>query len=383
MLRRFQDAGHRPIALAGGATGMVGDPSGRSEERNLLDEATLDPNVAAIKRQMPADRSTPAAPTARARRQPRLDRATSRCSTFLRDVGKHVTVNQMLARDSVRARLESEHGISFTEFSYMLLQANDYCLAARAPRLRAPDRRLGPVGQHPRRASTSSAGAPGATVHALCWPLLTARRRLEARQDHRRAVWLDPASDVAVRVLPALRSRSTTARSAPAPARFTLLPVDEIEDQVVADHGAHPERRLAQRRAGRRGHRARARRGGAAAAEASSILFGGPIHDATPAALDSVADEVPTHHVTGPRQAGLGLSMLLATSGLTRSRSEARRAIDQGGAYVNNERADGSTALGHGLAVRPLDPAEPRATQPRPGGGRRLIRSVGTTQVGR
>ena len=153
VLRRFQDAGHRPIALAGGATGMVGDPSGRSEERNLLDDATLERNVAAIKAQL--------APVPRLRRRagrcwsttatgPR----TSRLLDFLRDVGKHVTVNQMLAKDSVKARLEGEHGISYTEFSYMLLQAHDYLHLHRHARLRAADRRLRPVGQHHRRAST-------------------------------------------------------------------------------------------------------------------------------------------------------------------------------------------------------------------------------------
>ena len=124
VLRRFADAGHRPIALAGGATGMVGDPGGRSEERNLLDEATLRANVAAIKapdRPGPGRRRRLAA-----RRQPTTGPATSPLLDFLRDVGKHVTVNQMVARESVKARMESEHGISYTEFSYMLLQANDY-----------------------------------------------------------------------------------------------------------------------------------------------------------------------------------------------------------------------------------------------------------------
>ena len=125
VLRRFQDAGHRPVALAGGATGMVGDPSGRSEERNLLDEATLSANVAAIKAQMARVLDFDDG-RARAGRQPRLDGRGHALLDFLRDVGKHVTVNQMLARESVKARLASEHGISYTEFSYMLLQAHDY-----------------------------------------------------------------------------------------------------------------------------------------------------------------------------------------------------------------------------------------------------------------
>src|SRR4051794_31872368 len=122
MLRRFQRAGHRPIALAGGATGMIGDPGGRSEERNLLDEDTLRTNVTAIKEQISrvlgGEGEWELVDNYEWTRDIPL-------LAFLRYVGKHVTVNQMMARESVRARLESEHGISYTEFSYMLLQAND------------------------------------------------------------------------------------------------------------------------------------------------------------------------------------------------------------------------------------------------------------------
>ncbi len=125
-LRRFQLAGHRPFPLAGGATGVVGDPGGRSEERNLLDRETLERNLAGIKPQLERlldfERGTNAATL--------VDNATWTANVplldFLRDVGKHVTVNQMIAKESVRSRLDGEHGISFTEFSYMLLQANDF-----------------------------------------------------------------------------------------------------------------------------------------------------------------------------------------------------------------------------------------------------------------
>src|SRR6187549_2107587 len=106
MLRRFQDAGHRPIALAGGATGMIGDPGGRSEERNLLDVDTLAANVAAIKGQI----SRILGPEGRWMLVDNLSwTAEVRLLDFLRDVGKHVTVNQMVARESVRARMEGEH----------------------------------------------------------------------------------------------------------------------------------------------------------------------------------------------------------------------------------------------------------------------------------
>ena len=125
MLRRFQLAGHRPVVLAGGATGMVGDPGGRSEERNLLDRETLNHNVACVKKQLEKILDFDGTVAARM-----VDNATwtepMGTLEFLRDVGKHFTVNQMVAKESVRARMESENGISFTEFSYMLLQANDF-----------------------------------------------------------------------------------------------------------------------------------------------------------------------------------------------------------------------------------------------------------------
>src|ERR1700676_3780616 len=119
VLRRFADAGHNAMALAGGATGMIGDPGGRSAERNLLDAETLARNTKRIAEQLE-----------RISRVPLVNNlgwtASLTLLDFLRDVGKHATVNQMIARESVKARLESENGISFTEFSYQLLQANDY-----------------------------------------------------------------------------------------------------------------------------------------------------------------------------------------------------------------------------------------------------------------
>ena len=150
-LRRFQLAGHRPFPLAGGATGMVGDPGGRSEERNLLDRDTLRHNVACIKGQLERILDFDAGPSSATLVDNADWTAPMGALEFLRDVGKHVTVNQMLAKESVRARLESEAGISYTEFSYMLLQANDFRHLLRAPRRRDADGRVRPVGQHRHR----------------------------------------------------------------------------------------------------------------------------------------------------------------------------------------------------------------------------------------
>jgi tyrosyl-tRNA synthetase len=127
-LRRFQMCGHHPIALAGGATGMVGDPSGKSAERNLLTGGELSHNIACIKEQLTRflDFDAPANPALLVNNADWI--APMSFLGFLRDVGKHITVNQMVAKDSVRSRMEDrESGISYTEFSYMLLQAYDFC----------------------------------------------------------------------------------------------------------------------------------------------------------------------------------------------------------------------------------------------------------------
>src|ERR1700761_3915908 len=119
VLRKFADAGHHPVALAGGAPGMIGAPGGRSKERNLLDAGTLARNTDRIAAQLER--------ISRVSLVNNLDWTESlTLLDFLRDIGKHASVNQMIARESVKARLESENGISFTEFSYQLLQANDY-----------------------------------------------------------------------------------------------------------------------------------------------------------------------------------------------------------------------------------------------------------------
>ncbi|HEY5947691.1 MAG TPA: tyrosine--tRNA ligase, partial [Kofleriaceae bacterium] len=126
LLKRLQLAGHRPIIVVGGATGMVGDPSGKSDERNLLDDATIAVNVAGLRAQLGRllefnDTPTGALMTNNAD----WTRGMSFLE-FLRDVGKYLTINYMMAKDSVKSRIESENGISFTEFSYMLLQAFDF-----------------------------------------------------------------------------------------------------------------------------------------------------------------------------------------------------------------------------------------------------------------
>jgi tyrosyl-tRNA synthetase len=346
ILRRFQDAGHRPIALAGGATGMVGDPSGRSDERNLLDEATLARNVAAIKEQMSRIVDLGEGEGGGVLVDNRQWTAELGLLSFLRDVGKHVTVNQMLARESVKARLASEQGISFTEFSYMLLQANDYLWLHDHM---GCELQVGGSDQWGNILSGVDLvrRVRGATVHALSWPLMIAADGTKLGKSTGARIWLDARRTSPYRFFQYwVNSDDSDVRRLLA--QFTLLPVEEV-DAIVADHAGRPEERRAQRRLASEVtslvHGASAT---AAAEAASTILFGGSIADAPVEAVEAVAAEVPVRTVSrSALEVGMDLVDALTAEGLglTRSKSEARRAIGQGGAYVNNRRAVSSDVV--------------------------------------
>ncbi len=356
VLRRFQDAGHRPVALAGGATGMVGDPSGRSEERNLLDEATLEHNVAAIKAQIARIVDLSGGETGGRLVDNRDWTAGVGILDFLRDVGKHVTVNTMLARESVKNRLASEHGISFTEFTYMLLQAHDFL---RLEEDLGVQLQIGGSDQWGNMLGGVDLvrRVHGRPAWALAWPLLTAADGTKLGKTTGARIWLDPDRTSPYQFFQhwmATDDRQVRQFLL----QFTLLPVAEVDD-LVAAHDADPGRRAAQRRLAREATALVHGPGEAAAAEeASAILFGAPLHDATPAALAAVGREVPTTACAPDAlDAGVDLVALLSDDGLlTSSKAEARRAIAQGGVYVNGERAEegrlvGSADLLHGRFV--------------------------------
>jgi tyrosyl-tRNA synthetase len=329
MLRRFQDAGHVAIALAGGATGMVGDPSGRSDERNLLDDATLDRNLAAIKAQigrivdLTGDRGRLV--DNRDWTQP------ISLLEFLRDVGRHVTVNQMLARESVRIRLESEQGISYTEFSYMLLQANDYLW------LRdhlGCELQIGGSDQWGNIVSGVDLirRTRQVAVHALSWPLLTAADGSKLGKSTGARLWLDPAKTSPyqfhqhwLQLDDAVVGRQFK--------MFSLRPLGDIE-AILAEHEVAPERRVAQRALADEittiVHGEAAAR---AAAEAAELLFGADPLAASAAALATVAEEVPSSRLA-TSQLRDPVELLVAT-GLASSKSDARRLLDQGSVRAN------------------------------------------------
>ncbi len=324
VLRRFADAGHSAIALAGGATGMIGDPGGRSKERNLLDEETLAHNTKRIADQLERISRTPLVNNLSWTGQLTL-------LDFLRDIGKHASVNQMVARESVRARLESENGISFTEFSYQLLQANDYLHLFRNHQV---ELQIGGSDQW----GNLLAGvdlirrAEGAHVHALTWPLLLRSDGKKFSKSEGEAIWLaaDKTSPYQflqywINIPDADIERFLL--------QLTLLPVAECQ-AIAAAHAAQPHKREGQRRLAREvttlvhGPEATA-----AAEEASAILFGGSPAGASVQALEFLASEVPT----SPFAPGVTLAAALAATPLASSLSDARRTISQGAASVNGE----------------------------------------------
>jgi tyrosyl-tRNA synthetase len=333
LLRRFQDHGHRPVVLAGGATGMIGDPGGRAEERSLLEADEVRANVEAVKLQLRSflDFEGPNAATLVDNRDWTegvgvLD--------FLRDVGKHVTVGQMIGKESVRTRLESEHGISFTEFSYMLLQANDFwwlndhldC-----------ELQVGGSDQW----GNITAGIDlirrraGRVAHGLTVPLITKSDGSKFGKSQDGSVWLDPERTSPYRMFQFFMQVDDADVD-----RFlrqlTLMATDDIVD-VMADHTTELHRR--------RGQRALATAftqlvhgpaAASAAATASDLLFGGDPSTGDEAVFAVLASEVATTPLSGDLPT---LVDLLAGSVVT-SKSEARRLLEQRGVSVNGSKQE-------------------------------------------
>ena len=341
VLRRFAEAGHHPIALAGGATGMVGDPSGRSEERNLLDVDTLAANVAAIKVQIGKvlDGAGPWELVDNLEWTGEL-----RLLDFLRDVGKHATVNQMVARESVKARMAGEHGISYTEFSYMLLQANDYRWLHQH---RGCELQIGGSDQWGNILSGVDLirRAHGAVAHALCWPLLTAPDGTKLGKTTGARIWLSPERTSPYQFFQHWLGTDDR-QVGELLAKFTLLSLEEVA-AVAAGHAEAPERRIGQRRLAREVTTLVHGPAAAAAAEAAGlVLFGGTVDDADVEAFEAVAAEVPTVIVDPARlEAGVDLVELLVEAGAAASKGDARRLLAQGGVSVNNLKATDGTVV--------------------------------------
>ena len=338
-LRRFQLAGHHPLALAGGATGSIGDPSGKSQERQLLTKELLDSNIASVKEQLKRlldfeSKTNPAN---------LIDNAdwTAPVSflDFLRDIGKHFSVNQMVAKESVRARMEDrESGISYTEFSYMLLQAFDFYVLCRD---RNCELQIGGSDQW----GNITAGIEltrkkiSRTVFGLTLPLITNADGSKFGKTAAGAIWLDPKKTSVYRFYQfwiRVDDRDVIRYLK----YFTFFTREEIEF-LAAMHAEKPEARAAHRAlAGAVTDMIHGQAATAEAIRASEILFGGRLEGISEATFNDIVGEVPSKQLEKAKleSSGLLLVELLPLSGLCSSKGQARKDIEGGGVNINNIR---------------------------------------------
>ena len=363
MLRRFQQAGHRPIAVVGGATGMIGDPSGKSEERNLLSKERLEHNVAGMREQMRRFLDFDAERNAAVLVNNFDWIGPFSYLEFLRDVGKNFPVNVMLAKDSVKSRLgrddaSDQAGMSYTEFSYMLLQAYDFVHLYDEY---GCELQVGGSDQW----GNITAGIDLARrmrsvqLYGLTCPLLTKSRRHEDGQDRDGRGLALGRADQPVPVLPVLDQRRRRRRRASAcgcspSCRAKRSKRSTRPAQTTRPH-ATSQRRLAEELT----RLVHGDAGLAAAQRATEIFFGAEIADLDDAQLGEIFADVPSETVsvgTLSNDGGLPIVDALVAAGLAKSKGEARRTIEQGGAYVNNRRVDGRRRTAH---RRPTWPAKP------------------------
>jgi tyrosyl-tRNA synthetase len=350
-LRRLQLGGHRPIALAGGATGMIGDPGGKSGERTLLSPEELAANLDGVRPQL--ERFLDFSAGAGEARAVLLDNrdwlGPLGVVEFLRDTGKHFTVNQMVAKESVRARFSRpDQGISYTEFSYMLLQAYDFL------RLHLDHGCRLQVGGSDQWGNITTGvelirKVARAEAYGLTTPLVTKADGTKFGKTESGTVWLDADMTSPYRLYQFLL-QSEDAVVGQYLRFFTFLSHEEIA-ALDAETAEHPERRAAPRALARAVVELVHGSGEAERAErASAALFGEELGVLDERTLLDVFDDAPSSDASRQElAAGLTLVEALVTSGLVASRGEARRTIAQGGAYVNNLReGDEGRVLGTG-----------------------------------
>jgi tyrosyl-tRNA synthetase len=335
MLRRFQLAGHKPIALVGGATGLVGDPSGRSAERTLNDEEIVAQWLERIRKQLEGFLDFKA-PKNAATMANNLDwTAPVSALNFLRDIGKHFSVNQMLAKDSVSTRLESG-GISYTEFSYQVLQAYDFLELFRRANCTL---QLGGSDQW----GNITAGldlirkVTGETAYALSVPLLTKSDGEKFGKTAAGSIWLDPAmtSPYAFYQFFINSDDRDVAKLLKIFSFKTHVEIEELLESLAINPGA------------REAHRALAQElttsihGEAACTKveaAAKALFGqGEITDLDIDTLAGALAELPRTTINSSSDIPTWVDLIVAT-GVCESKSAARRIIKEGGAYLNNKK---------------------------------------------
>lgn len=343
-LARLQQHGHTPIALVGGGTGMIGDPSGKTQERQLLSKEQIEFNVEGIRSQLSLFLDFEAK-TNRAMLINNADwLAPMPMVDFLRDVGKHFTVNYMLAKESVKRRFEEGDGISFTEFSYMLLQSYDFLVLQ--------DRygctlQMGGSDQW----GNIVAGTElirkmrGAKAYGLVFPLVTTSAGVKFGKTEAGSVWLDPKLTSPYRFYQ-FWINTEDSDVVKYLKFFTMLDqqaIAELEQAVVTA----PEKREAQKRLAEEVTRAvHGESNLRKAIQASQVLFGGEIEDLSASDVLDIFAEVPSSEVARDAFTGDGVSLvdLVIACGFAPSKGAARRLIEDGGIYINNRRVSDAQA---------------------------------------
>jgi tyrosyl-tRNA synthetase len=345
ILRRFQKAGHRPIAVVGGATGMIGDPSGKSQERNLLSVEALRANVEGMREQIRSFLNFDGGATSALLVNNYDWVAPWSYLEFLRDIGKMFPVNVMLAKDSVKSRLErTDSGLSYTEFSYMLLQAYDF---AHLYKQYDCQLQIGGSDQWGNITAGIDLGRRlhGVQLYGMTCPLLTKSDGSKMGKTESGAVWLSSARTSPFKFYQYWINVDDA--DAGKCLRFlTELSHEEIES-LDAARNADPGKRDSQRRlAEHLTQLVHGDSGLAAARKATDVLFGAEINELDDAQLNEIFADVPSKDFSSERLSGGGLNIVdaLVEAGLAKSKSDARRTVEQGGAYVNNRRIDGLAA---------------------------------------
>lgn len=343
MLRRFQSFGHKPIALVGGATGMIGDPSGKSKERNLLDAEQLQKNVDGVASQMRKFLSFDG------------DNAATLVNNydwmksygyidFLREIGKAFPVGAMMGKESVKSRIDSAAGLSYTEFSYMLLQAYDFV------RLHDDKRCMIQAGGSDQWGNITAGidlgrRLRGASLFGITAPLLTTSDGRKMGKTESGAIWLDPSRTSPYEFYQYWRNVADddVMRCI---AFLTEIPkprYDELHRSIQDDPaGRYAQTALAEWMT----QFVHGDDGLQSATAASKKLFSGDLSGATDESLATMFADVPTAEMAGEKLDGEGLWVVeaLVASGLAKSNGEARRTIKEGGAYVDNVRISNETA---------------------------------------
>jgi len=360
MLKRFQMAGHRPIALIGGATGMVGDPSGKSQERNLLTSDIIEKNIRGIEKEMKqlldfSDNKALLVNNADWTKDVHL-------LDFLRDIGKHFTVNYMMAKESIRARLEDrENGISFTEFSYMLLQSYDFYILNKQYncqlQIGGSDqwgnitagteliRRMAAI-ESPQNKKLQHKESYG-----LTFPLVTKSDGTKFGKTEKGSVWLNPDKtspydfyQFFVRTEDADVIRYLN--------YFTFLPQEEIEE-LKSEMKKNPEKRTPQKKLAQELTKlVHGEEEVKKVENASQALFGTGIKDLDEKTLLETFKEAPSTTIPQTELQNLDLLDLLQRTGVCPSKGAARREVQGGGIYLNNNRTqDPQTKLTSDLLI--------------------------------